>query len=246
VILLLAAISAPLWAQTPPPFLGEKITVEVTFLNIPVVTAQLEVTEAMTQDEEPIYHLAVVAKSTPFYSLLYPVNNRYDSYFTWPEAHTRRYSRCINEPGVNLQLTIQYQDGLAISDGSPPRPVSLEVRDLFAALYALRGQALEDGQTFDSPLELDGDRWAAQANVLGREEVKTRLGTQQAVKVLVRFHILDHQEDKKRESDVLTNNLVREKTKLTLWFSDDHRRVPLKASYRMSPFSLKAVLTAQE
>jgi hypothetical protein len=31
---------------------------------------------------------------------------------------------------------------------------------------------------------------------------------------------------------------------LTIWFSDDERRLPLRAHYRLIPFSLKAVLLA--
>jgi hypothetical protein len=219
------------------PFADEKLTFEVTFLNIPVVTAELEVTEVGFTGDEPVVHLAVVGRSTPFYSLLYPVNNHYDAYFTWPSARTLKYSRCISEPGVDLRRTIRYEDGLARTDGADPRPVPWDVRDLFTALYVLRGYPLHDGQVIESVLDLDGEIWTARTTVLGRETTETRM---------VRFHPMNEDNPKRPESDVMTNNLVREKTKLTFWFSDDDRHLPLRAEYRMAPFSLKTVLCSVE
>jgi hypothetical protein len=246
-VFLLAAMVALMISGTAGsdlPFSGERLTFEVTFLNIPVVRAEWEVAEVGFSGDEAVVHLAVVGRSTPFYSLLYPVNNRYDAYFTWPSAHTLKYTRCIDEPGVDLQRTIRYQNGLALTEGVDPRPVPGGVRDLFTALYALRGQPLQDGQIIESLLDLDGQMWTALTTVLGREMTKTHLGSHRAVKVLVRFHPLSQDGHERPESDVMTNNLVREKTKLTFWFSDDDRHLPLRAEYRMAPFSLKTVLSS--
>ncbi len=245
-ILMAAHFPAPARAANDLPFTDEKLTFEVTFLNIPVVTAELEVTEVGFSGNEPVLHLAVTGRSTSFYSLLYPVNNRYDAYFTWPSARTLKYSRSISEPGVDLQRTIRYQDGLARTEGAEPRPVPRGVRDLFTALYALRGYPLDDGQLVESLLDLDGEIWTVRTTVLGHETTQTDMGTHQAIKVLVRFQPMNPDDPSRPESDVMTNNLVRENTKLTFWFSDDDRRLPLRAEYRMAPFSLKTVLKSME
>ena len=227
-------------------FSGEKLTFEVSFLNIPVVTARLEVIAAGYSGDEPVVHLAVTGKSTPFYSLLYPVDNHYDAYFTWPSARTLRYCRSISEPGVDLQRTIRYNDGLAWTEEQDPRPVPPGVRDLFTALFALRGYALENDQVIESTLDVDGELWTARTTVLGRETTETGLGSHDAVKVLIRFFPLDPDAPERPDSDVMTNNLVKEKTKLTFWFSDDDRRLPLRAEYRMAPFTLKTVLKSAQ
>jgi len=244
--LMAAGFPTPGDAATGLPLADEKLTFEVSFLNIPVVTAELEVTNVGFSGDEPVLHLAVLGRSTSFYSLLYPVNNKYDVYFTWPSARTLKYSRQISEPGVDLQRTIRYEDGLARTEGADPRPVPRGVRDLFTALYALRGHSLDDGQIIESLLDLDGEIWTARTTVLGHETTQTDLGICPAIKVLVRFHPMNPDDPKRPESDVMTNNLVREKTKLTFWFSDDDRRLPLRAEYRMAPFSLKTVLKSLE
>jgi hypothetical protein len=228
------------------PFSGEKLTFEVTFLNIPVVTARLEVTEVGYSGDEPVIHLEVTGRSTPFYSLLYPVDNRYDAYFTWPSARTLRYGRSISEPGVDLQRTIRYENGLALTEDCDPRPVPGNVRDLFTALFALRGYELDDGRVIESTLDLDGEIWTARTTVMGRERTETGLGEHDAVKVMIRFQPNNPEDPRRPDSDVMTNNLVREKTKLTFWFSDDDLRLPLRAEYRMAPFSLKTVLRSLE
>jgi|GEM_PF-1303201 len=245
-ILMAACLTAPCPSDASLPFSGEILTFDVTFLNIPVVTARLEVTEAGYSGDEPVVHLAVTGKSTPFYSLLYPVDNRYDAYFTWPSARTLRYCRSISEPGVDLQRAIRYENGLALTEEEDPRPVPRDVRDLFTALFVLRGYDLHDGQVIESTLDLDGEMWNARTTVLGRERTETGLGEHDAVKVMVRFEPTNPDGPERPDSDVMTNNLVRKKTKLAFWFSDDDRHLPLRAEYRMAPFSLKTVLRSAE
>jgi hypothetical protein len=245
-ILLAVLFPAPGRTGASLPFSGEQLTFDVTFLNIPVVTARLEAYEVGYCGDEPVVHLAVTGYSTPFYSLLYPVDNRYDTYFTWPSARTLRYSRSISEPGVELQRTIRYENGLALTEGQDPRPVPSGVRDLFTALFALRGYSLDDGQVIESTLDLDGQIWIARTEVLGRETIETGLGEHDAVKVLIRFEPMDPDGSERPDSDVMTNNLVKKKTKLTFWFSDDDLHLPLRAEYRMAPFSLKTVLRSVE
>jgi len=233
-------------AKAQPPFLGEQLTAEITFLNIPVAIATLQVTQETLEGDQSSYHLAITAKSTPFYSLLYPVDNRYDSFFTWPHFRTSRYERHIREPGVDLQRVVRYQNGQAIADGEEPVSVPRDVRDLFSALYALRGQPLKENQVIDSPMDLDGQLWVVRATVLGRERVKSRRDVHIAIKVMVRFLSPKQAQRTRRASDVLTNNLVKERTKLTIWFSDDEQRIPLKAQYRFSPFFIKAVFSTTD
>ena len=226
-----------------PPFLGETLSAEITFLNIPVATAILRVTEQTAESDETVYHLAISAKSTPFYSLIYKVDNQYDSYFTWPEAGTLRYRRSICEPGVDLRRTVRYQDGQALCNGEEPVSVPPSVRDLFLAMYALRGKRLDENQVIDSPLELDGQLWTIRAKVIGREKVNIQQDSHPSIKVQVRFLHSSRAGEEKRASDILTNNLVREKTKLTIWFAEDELKTPLKAQCRAAFFTIKALFS---
>jgi len=245
-ILLTALPPSPVRAGATLPFSGEKLTFDVTFLNIPVVTARLVASQVGYSGDEPVIHLAVSGNSTSFYSLLYPIDNRYDAYFTWPSARTLRYSRSIREPGVDLQRTIRYENGLALTEEEDPRPVPRDTRDLFTALFALRGSPLDDGQVIESTLDVDGQMWTARATILGRETAETGLGEYDAVKVMVQFEPMNPDAPERPDSDVMTNNLVKKKTKLTFWFSDDDRHLLLRAEYRMAPFSLKTVLRSAE
>jgi len=237
---------SPAKTKCQPQFLNEHLTARINCLNIPVATATLVVTQDTAATGEPIYHLAVSAKSTPFYSILYRVDNRYDSYFTWPDARTVRYQRRIDEPGVDLNREVRYQDGKALYEEEEPLTVPCKVQDLFLSLYALRGQPLEEGQVIDSSIELDGQLWTIRSRALGRERIKTRYGSFGAVKVEVRYLRADQSEENRRASDILTNNLVKEKTKVTIWFSDDEQKIPLKAHCHVSPFSIKAVFSVDQ
>lgn len=238
---LFTAILSGKPAHSQPPFLGENLTAEITFLNIPVATATLRVTQETIEEGQDVCHLAISAKSTPFYSLLYRVDNRYDSFFTWPQVRTLRYRRRISEPGVDLNRVVTYRHGLAFRDEQDPVAVPPDVEDMFSTLYALRGQPLSDDQVIDAPLDLDGQPWLVRAKVLGRERVKTRLGSHQAIKVQVNYLLAEETPQERRKSDILTNNLVREKTRVIIWFTDDEDKIPLKAQCRSAPFTIKAL-----
>lgn len=246
----LAALSLlamrPQKSPAQPQFLDEHLIAEVTCLNIPVATATLIVTADSLAQGRSIYHLAVSAKSSRFYSLIYRVDNHYDSYFTWPDVRTLRYERHINEPGVDLHRMVTYQDTLAHCSGEEPRVVPAEVRDLFLSLYALRGQPLDEDQIIDTAMDLDGQLWIVRARSLGRERIKTRDGTFPAIKVEVRYVLTGETGENRGKSDILTNNLVEEKTRVIIWFSDDDRKVPLKAHCHVSPLTIKAIFSTDQ
>jgi hypothetical protein len=245
VVLSLLAMR-PQKSSSQPQFLGEHVTAEITCLNIPVATATLVVTMDSLAESGSVYHLAVSAKTSRFYSLIYRVNNRYDSYFTWPDVRTLRYERHIEESGFDLHRTVTYQDTLAHYSGEEPMAVPAQKRDLFLSLYALRGEPLHENQVIDTAMDLDGQLWTVRARSLGQERIETRHGTFQAIKVEVRYFLADETREDRGASDILTNNLVKEKTKVIIWFSDDEHKIPLKAHCHVSPLTIKAVFSTDQ
>ncbi len=107
-------------------------------------------------------------------------------------------------------------------------------RDFFSSLFFLRNAI--DTNKGDVWLDANKLIWKAHYIKIGEEVIKTSLGKLNSIKVQISFERITNQE--KERSDMLTNNLVNEEKSLIFWFSDDERRIPLKAKFIMKPFSV--------
>jgi len=83
----------------------------------------------------------------------------------------------------------------------------------------VRTQRLQPGQTFDVPLSDAGRVYRCSVNVIERKKIKTILGRVDAVRV---------------EPAIFGDNrVVRSRGTLSIWITDDARRIPVKAQIKV-------------
>ena len=100
-----------------------------------------------------------------------------------------------------------------------PRVVTSEmsgaVQDIASAFYYLRTQPLEVGKSFEILVSDSGRVYSIPVTVTERKKMKTVLGQVQTLKI---------------EPEIFgENRLVYGKGKLAIWFTDDARRIPVRA-----------------
>jgi Protein of unknown function (DUF3108) len=100
-----------------------------------------------------------------------------------------------------------------------PLEFSEPIQDILTVIYFLRTQKLEVGKTFDVPLSDSGRVFRFSVAVVERKELNTVLG---------RVHTL-------RVDPALfgENGLVRSRGSLSIWITDDSRRLPVKAQLKV-------------
>lgn len=101
----------------------------------------------------------------------------------------------------------------------PPRvvtnPLSGDVQDIATAFYYLRTQPLALGQSFEMLVSDSGQVYRTPVRVTERKKMKTVLGQVWTLRV---------------EPEIFgEGHLLRGKGKMSIWFTDDARRVPVKA-----------------
>jgi hypothetical protein len=101
----------------------------------------------------------------------------------------------------------------------PPRVVTNQltgtVQDIASAFYFLRTQPLALGQSFEMLVSDSGQIYRTPVRVTERKKMKTVLGQVWTLRV---------------EPEIFgEGHLLRGKGKLSIWFTDDERRVPVKA-----------------
>jgi len=101
----------------------------------------------------------------------------------------------------------------------PPRVVTNQlsgaVQDIASAFYFLRTQPLALGQSFEMLVSDSGQIYRTPVRVIERKKMKTALGQVWTLRV---------------EPEIFgEGHLLRGKGKMSIWFTDDARRVPVKA-----------------
>ena len=106
----------------------------------------------------------------------------------------------------------------------PPRisaqDFSEPIQDILTVIYFLRTQNLEVGKSFDVPLSDSGRVYRFSVAVVESKQIKTVLGLVNAVRV-----------DPALFGD---NGVVRSRGSLSVWITDDNRRLPIRAQLKVN------------
>jgi hypothetical protein len=109
------------------------------------------------------------------------------------------------------------------NQSQPPRINVLEfsepIQDILTVIYFLRTQKLEVGKSFDVPLSDSGKVFRFAVAVVERKQLKTVLGKVSAVRV--------------EPALFGENGLVRSRGSLSIWITEDSRRLPVKAQLKV-------------
>jgi len=110
------------------------------------------------------------------------------------------------------------------NQSQPPRVSTLDfsepIQDILTVIYFLRTQKLEVGKSFDVPLSDAGRVYRFSVAVVERKQLKTVLGRVNAVRI-----------DPALFGE---NGLVRSRGSLSIWITDDSRRLPVRAQLRVN------------
>jgi hypothetical protein len=184
-------------------------------------------------------NLTVRAKSTPkadgwaftdnTYTIGYSDDYLPDRYTK--SIHQKKYREESTTRYDRNDLTARYQDRLV---SGLPRVYAIDgkCRDFFSALYHLRNSHEKKEITLD----VNGFKWSARIEPKGVETITTLFGKTECDHVRISFRKLSSGEPE--SSDMLTNNLVNEKTALDFWFTRDSRHIPIRCEYKLFPFSV--------
>lgn len=211
---------------------AEEIELAIKYLGISVVKVK------MTNVDN---RLSVHARSTSIASIASKMDNLYiidytDDYL--PVKYTKRINQKKYAEDRETIYNRKIKKAERISFIDPTKsceyPINETSRDFFSSLFFLRNAI--DNREGEVWLDANKLIWKSYYKKIGEEVIKTPLGKLNSIKVQISFERISNQE--KERSDMLTNNLVNEEKSLIFWFSDDERRIPLKAKFIMKPFSV--------
>jgi hypothetical protein len=210
-----------------PFWLHERHVFDINYFGVTAGEFTTEVLPNKQINNRPVYHIKATARSLPFFSNFYRIDDYVESFWDYEGLFSHRFHLVQDESKQTrdaLELYDQdkqqtfywnrwnhkdrgYQES---KDLQPMTPFS---QDSLTALFYLRVLPLPDGAVITFPVISEGKNWEAQVTVVRREEINTPMGRYKAVVV---------------KPETKFGGVLQKRGDSFLWFSDDERRYMLR------------------
>ncbi len=234
----LAPISIPPFSQTSTAVFapGERLVYDITYLGAKGGKAVLEVLERTRMKERDVYRIVSTAQSNDFVSLFYPVDDRIESFMDIEGLYShhikikqqqgkRKREKVIDFDQVRHRATQTKKNRQEVFE-IPPK-----VQDSLSSLYFFRTTPpVEVGESTFIDVHESEKNWQLEIRVLAREEVTTPVGKFHTIKVKAVVHY---------------EGIFMEKGDVFIWFTDDHKRIPVMMKSKIKFGAITAVLSSR-
>ena len=228
VILSIFQITA--YAQGPAFGAGEKITYTVFYnvigLYINAGTATFTTLQEKYNNDD-VYHVIGEGTTNSKYDWIFKVRDRYESYFDTDNLRPVKFIRNISEGGYKKYEEATFNDKAnTVVTNKGVFKVPHQVQDLISSLYYARNidySQYKAGDKIPFNMFLDNEVYNMYIRYLGKERIKTKFGTFEAIKLkplLLKGHTFNGGEQ------------------MTIWVTNDSNHIPVRVE---SPISVGTV-----
>ena len=201
---------------------GEQLVYKLKWGLIPAGKATLKVLPSKSFNGQTTYHVTLRAKTTGLMAAVYGFQTSVESFIDTSLQRSHLYQkRCDEGSGKdNFSLTFDWKRNEAVYRKNQAKARTVAIKpgtlDPLAMVYAVRARKLTVGKRVHMRFTNGKAYKTGEAKVTRKEEIKTKAGTFETVVVepLVK-KVGSIFKGKKRSS-------------LTLWFSNDHRQIPVR------------------
>ena len=208
---------------------GEMLKFSVEYGPIHAGYAYLEVPETRDWQGHAVYHLLARAESNSFFSKIYKVRNRIDSYWDTTGHFSRRYAEDRHEGPHRFKDEILFDNDRqeARYENGQTFPIPPQVQDALSAFYYTRLQALPLGGSIVFDYHASKKSAPLMVRILGRDRVETPAGRFNCVAI---------------EPVLNAGGIFKSSGRLVIWITDDERRMPVLMKSKVTIGSINVVL----
>lgn len=194
---------------------GEKLEFSVGYGVIKAGTAVMEIPEIVRLDGRKCYHIVSTARSNKFFSVFFKVDDRVESFMDMYGLYSLRYDKHLREGKFKADISMVFDqtNNLAIYDaGTDTFEVAEYVQDVLSAFYFVRTQELTVGKSIFVDNHTDRKNYPLEVKVIRKERVKVEAGEFDCLVV---------------EPILQTPGIFEQKGSLTVWLTDDEKKMPV-------------------
>lgn len=224
---------------------GETLVYEVDWMGIDVgsVTSKAEPIVLASTGHAAI-HLSAAGSSNRSFSLFYSARGAEESWidssglFSLGFVHDEHYGGQVDHQEWSMDYaaalahrhrTRQKKSAAAVTTDLDVPLTMTNVQDEYSATYFYRAFPLKAGQKLEMDVFQDKDMWKISVEALAKETIKVPAGTFDCLKV---------------RPTATRNGVALKKGEMTVWVTDDAKRIPVKTQ-ASTPFGkVNAVLTS--
>jgi uncharacterized protein DUF3108 len=215
-------------------FPGEKLTYEISWSKIVQAgIAVMEVREGKTRDNRPAYDIVSSTHSTGFVDKFYTVRDSVQSLVDSEELCSVSFSLRSRRGKRKRERDMLFdrEKGtvrVTVKGESQVYPVPERVQDALSSLYYLRTRTdLVVGKPIVVDVHDSGKTWAVEIQTLGRERIETPAGAFDTIKI---------------KTQPRYEGVFMHRGEITIWLTDDTRKVPVLMKSMISIGSIVATL----
>ena len=208
---------------------GEILEFRIHYGLVDAGIARLEVKNKMHSiNNRSAYHVVGIGNTTGAFDWFFKVRDRYETYIDKDALVPWIFIRRVDEGGyiINQDITFNHYEKTATS-AKLTIPVPENVQDLVSAFYYARTLDYANakiGAIFPFHAYLDDEVFSMKIKYVGKEQIKTRLGTFNCIKfrpMLLQGRVFKDEED------------------MTVWVTDDENRIVVRAEAKILIGSIK-------
>jgi len=210
--------------------IGEKLCYILRYGPIGAGRGIMEVKDIRPIDQHPCYHVVSITRSNDFFSLFFRVKDQIESFIDTQGIFSRGFRKKIHEGSFKTIYTVFYdhEKHLAISKNDTTVIPPL-VQDPLSSFYFLRTCELTPGKSVFVNYHSNNEVYRLEVQVLSRQRIKVKAG---------RFNCLVV-----RPLMETPGVFFKPRGKLTIWLTDDQRKMPVLMKLKLRVGSLTAELT---
>ena len=213
---------------------GESLNYRIHYGLLNAGSATLS-TSKTTYKGQPHLHVKGYGKTTGAVRAFFKVEDFYESYINSKTGLPSFYVRNVKEGGYTQHLQTSFNHNnqtLLLTDKEKNTTQTMKsvkgVQDMLSAFYYLRSLEASDlrvGSVKKLNVWIDDEFFPFQLKVVGTENVKTKFGTINCLKIV---------------PQVISGRVFKDKEGVTLWVSNDRNYVPIAIKAELAVGSLKA------
>jgi hypothetical protein len=202
---------------------GEKLKLRVTYLGLTAGYIEVHVGRKSVSDRE-LYTLNMNARTAGAGAWFYTVRDRLVSYMDVKGLFSWGYDFYKNRPDKKKKTTVRYDHakGVFREDGKKEGTIPTYTQDLLSAIYYIRTQELEVGQTYSFPIHSSDKSYKLTLQVKSIDRVATMDDWRDAYLLVPSF-------EREADRDAALDQ-IKEIEGVKLWISKDKHKIPLKLS----------------
>ena len=213
---------------------GEKLMFKVYYnLNFVWINAGNAYFNTETEDinGRKTFHITGDGKTSKSYEWVYKVKDKYETYIDKETMLPVRFVRNVDEGGFRIKqdVAFDHKKGTATSDKKVYN-IPKCTQDVLSAIFFARNidyNKYKPGDKIPFNMFLDDKVYNLYIKYLGKEEIKTKMGTFNAIKIVPLL---------------IEGTIFNGGEKMTVWVSDDANHIPLRVDSPILVGSIKVDL----